>query len=316
MTETPEDVRDALASVTNDFEVREELLTTDRHVVHEVEFEGRRAVCKLARDDATGLHRDALVHEHVAESGAAPVPDLLVHGENCYVASFAAGGEYDGDAPREVRERRLRDAGTTLARVHEAFPFEAHGELRPADDRLELDARESWPDLFAEWVADWSDGLAGSDFADLGGDVVAFVRNHAAAFEDAGDPVLVHGDYEDDNLRFGDDGVSSVLDWEVARAAPGEFDLARAELGWFEKPHSPETDGDLRSALIAGYESVRPLPPGFDARRAVYRAALTLKPLRKVGEVGARADVPADELGVVMASFVRDRLDAARRDLR
>jgi aminoglycoside phosphotransferase (APT) family kinase protein len=310
-------VRDALASHTDDYEVRDELLSNDRHVVREVGFVGRRAVCKLARNsnDATGLHRDALVLRRIADSGAAPVPDLLVHGEEYFVASFAAGGDYDGDAPRELRKCRLRDAGATLARVHDAFEFEAHGELRPDDDRLELDARESWPDLFAEWVADWSDALAGTRFAGLGEEVRAFVSNHSAAFADAGPPVLVHGDYEDDNLRFAEDGVSSVLDWEVARSAPGEFDLARAELGWFEKPHSPENDGSLRTALTAGYESVRPLRDGFDARRATYRAALTLRPLRKVGEVGTRAAVPADELGDVMASFVRDRLDAARRNL-
>ncbi|MFC4450726.1 aminoglycoside phosphotransferase family protein [Halorussus aquaticus] len=309
-------IRDALASHTSDFEVREELLTTDRHAVYEIEFAGRRAVCKLARDDATGLHRDAIVHDRTADSGAVPVPDLLARGEDHYVTAFATGDEYDGDAPRSVRERRLRDAGATLARVHEAFSFEAYGELRPAGDTLELDATESWPDLFAEWVADWSDDLSGTRFSDLGTHVLAFVRDHAAAFETAGPPVLVHGDYEDDNLRFAEDGVSSVLDWEVSRSAPGEFDLARAELGWFEKPTSPESDGELRGALIAGYESVRPLPNGFDARRATYRAALTLRPFRRLAEIGTRAEVPADELGATMESFVRDRLDAARQDLR
>lgn len=314
MTE-PNDVRTALASHTNDFEVRDELMRTDRHVVREVDFGGRRAVCKLARGDPTGLRRDALVLRRVADSGAAPVPDLLARGDDHYVAEFASGSEYDGTLPRPVRERRLRDAGATLARVHDSVSFEAYGDLRPAGDRLELDARESWPDLFVEWVADWRDDLAGTRFTDLGGDVLGFVRNRAGAFEDAGGPVLVHGDYEADNLRFAGDGASSVLDWEVARSAPGEFDLARAELGWFEKPTSPEDDGDLRDALIASYESVRPLPDGFDARRAVYRAALTLKPLRKVEAVGTRADVPPDELGAVMASFVRDRLDAARRGL-
>lgn len=173
------DVRDALALLSDDYAVRDELLTTDRHAVYEVDFGGRHAVCKLAlTDDPTGLYRDTLVLRRVADSSAAPVPDLLVRGENCYVASYAPGGAYDGDAPREVRE------------------------------------------------------------------------------------------------------------------------------------------GDLRTALRAGYESIRPLPDGFDARRAAYRAALTLKPLRKVAEIGTRADVPADELGETMASFVRDRLDAARKGLR
>lgn len=316
MTEyPPEDVRNALASISDDFEIHGELMKTDRHVVHEVRFEGRPAVCKLARGDSTGLQRDALVLRRLADSDAVSVPDLLARDEDHYVAAFAPGGEYDGDAPRRIRERRLRDAGATLARVHEAFSFEAYGDLRPAGDRLELDARESWPDLFVEQVADWSDDLTKTRFADLGTDVLAFVRDHAAAFAEVRSPVLVHGDYEADNLRFAGDGVSSVLDWEVARSAPGEFDLARAELGWFEKPTSPEGDGDLRSALIAGYESVRPLPDGFEARRAVYRGALTLKPLRRVGEIGGRADAPGDELAATMESFVHDQLDFARRNL-
>jgi fructosamine-3-kinase len=315
MTAAEESIHDALAVHTDDFEVRKELMRTDRHVVHEVRFEGRRAVCKLARDDSTGFQRDALVLRRLADSDAVSVPDLLVRGEDHYVAAFAPGGEYDGDAPRRVRERRLRDAGATLARVHETFSFEAYGDLRPAGDRLELDACESWPDLFAEWVVDWSDDLAGTRFADLGTDVLAFVHDHATAFAEVGSPVLVHGDYEADNLRFAGDGVSSVLDWEVARSAPGEFDLARAELGWFEKPTAPEDDGDLRSALVAGYESVRPLPDGFEARRAAYRSALTLKPLQRVGEIAGRADAPGDELAATMGSFVYDQLDFARRNL-
>ncbi|UPW01529.1 phosphotransferase [Halorussus gelatinilyticus] len=323
MTTTEVRMRDALATHADDFAVRDELLTTDNHVVHEVEFEGQRAVCKLARGDATGLHRDALVLRRLADTDAVPVPRLLARGDDYYVSSFAPGGAYDGDAPRELRKRRLRDAGATLARVHgtAALQFETYGELRPAGDRLipdrlELDAAESWPDLFVGWVADWRDDLAGTRYADLGDEVLAFVRDHREAFADAGDPVLVHSDYEDDNLHFAGDGVSSVLDWEVARSAPGEFDLARAELGWFEKPVSPENDGDLRSALLAGYESARGLPDGFDARRATYRAALTLKPFRRVGDIGDRADVPADELAATMESFVRDRLDAAHDEWR
>lgn len=73
------DVRDALASLSNDYAVRDELQTTDRHAVYEVDFERRRAVCKLARgpDETTGLHRDALVLRRVADSGAAPVPNRL-----------------------------------------------------------------------------------------------------------------------------------------------------------------------------------------------------------------------------------------------
>jgi Ser/Thr protein kinase RdoA (MazF antagonist) len=314
MTTADQLVRDALASHTSDFEFRGEPLSNDRHVVREVTFRGERAVCKLAREDSTGVRRGALVLQRLADSDAVPVPDLLARGEDHYVASFAAGGEYDGTAPRQRRERRLRDAGATLARLHETVAFESPGELTPRDDHLDLDARESWAALFAEWVADWSDALTGTRFEALGEDVQAFVRDHPEAFAAAGDPVLVHADYGADNLRFDGDSVSSVIDWEVARSAPGEFDLVRAELGWFDDRESAETDRDLRTALFAGYESVRSLRDGFGVRRAVYRAALMVRRLRNAEAAAGQSEVSVGDLEAVIAPFVRDRLDAARAE--
>jgi Ser/Thr protein kinase RdoA (MazF antagonist) len=293
------------------YEPVRQLQTDDRNLVAEVIFEGTRAVCKVARNDPTGVDRDAALHERLRDREI-PLPTVLAAGEGCLVTEHC-GVSYDGDASREQRRAQLRAVGAAMARVHRQTAFEQYGDLRPSDDGLELVPDDSWRERFLAFAENRHGLHEGGRFEPVADATLTAVREHADALGDAGPPVLVHGDVEADNVRFEPEGtdIAAVVDWELARAAPGEFDLARAELGWFLKPSSPEAGSDLRGEIRDGYRSVRGLPPGSAARRRLYRAVLTLGPLSYVDDVADRAGVPTAELAESTVEYVYDCLDGA-----
>jgi Ser/Thr protein kinase RdoA (MazF antagonist) len=206
-----------------------------------------------------------------------------------------------------LRERRLRNAGATLATLHEETDFEAHGYLRARDDALELDAHGPWSDMLEAIVEGWTNDLEGTRFEDAGKTVLTFVRDNAERFDVADGPELVHGDFQPENVRFDGEQVVAVLDWEFSLAGAGEFDLCRTEREFFDWHDAPESDGDLRDALRAGYESVRPLPPEFEARREVYRAVLKLDPMRFFDEWKEQVEA-SDAMAQSMCEFVRESI--------
>jgi len=65
-----------------------------------------------------------------------------------------------------------------------------------------------------------------------------------------------------------DSDIVSVVDFEHALAAPGEYDYWRLALPQFEGPD--EIDDAIPRAFREAYESVHPIPPGFDRRRNLY----------------------------------------------
>ncbi|MFB6220105.1 MAG: phosphotransferase family protein [Halolamina sp.] len=294
------------------YEPIQQLQSDDRNLVAEVAFEGTHAVCKVARDEPTGVDRDAAIHELLRRRAIVQVPTVLAASEGCLVTEHR-GVSYDGGASLATRRARLRSVGATMARVHRATAFESVGDLRPTDDGLVLDADPSWRERFLAFTKQRRKLHDGGPFEHVADAVLDAVCEHAGIFADAGEAVLVHGDFEADNVRFQPDGtdVAAVVDWELARAEPGEFDLARAELGWFLKPSSPEAGSDLRGAIRDGYRTVRPLPPGSDARRRLYRAALTLGPLSYIDDVAERAGVPEEDLTDSTVTYIYDCLDDA-----
>lgn len=153
-------------------------------------------------------------------------------------------------------------------------------------------------------VEDWTDDLEGTRFEDVGETALTFVRDNAERFDVADGPDLVHGDFQPENVRFDRERVVAVLDWEFSLAGAGEFDLCRAKREFFDWHDAPEDDDVLRDALRAGYESVRPLPPRFEARREVYRAVLKLDPMRFFEEWKEQVEAP-DARATSMCEFAR-----------
>jgi Ser/Thr protein kinase RdoA (MazF antagonist) len=293
-----------------EYEPVRQLQTDDRNLVAEIRVAGRRAVCKVARDNPTGVNRDAAVHRFLRDREIVPVPEVLAAGDG-WVVTEHCGADYDADLPRARRERRLRTVGAALARLHRETGFERCGDLRPASDDVELVSGDPWPERFLAFTEKRHALHAGERFEPVADAVRDAVRAHESAFAAADDPVLVHGDFEDDNLRFASDGLAAAIDWERCRAEPGEFDLARAELGWFLKPSSPEAGGALKGCIRDAYRGERRLPPGSSGRRALYRAAMTLGPLSSVDEVAARAGVVKHELVESTVDYIYDCLDEA-----
>lgn len=74
--------------------------------------------------------------------------------------------------------------------------------------------------------------------------------------------VLNHHDLADHNLMFDEQGLVGVFDWEAAVVGDPVLDLASCPTWRTLYPREEE--------LLAGYQSVRPLPDNFEEKRSVY----------------------------------------------
>ncbi|NEU56759.1 phosphotransferase [Halorussus sp. MSC15.2] len=305
------DVGDALATYTDDYEIRRELPSRGPNGVYEVIVDGQTAVCKVARENNAHIGQRVFVAQYVGEQTTVPTPALLAAEDDYALFEWINGTPYRSNEVRDLRERRLRNAGAMLARLHTEADFASHGYLCAQDGQLDLDAKGTWSEMLETLVSRWCDDLAGTQFEEAGQSVRKFVRTHQDALNNADGPDLIHGDYQPANVLFDGERVVGVLDWEFSLVGSGEFDLCRAEREFFDWYDAPEEDDELRDALQEGYESVRPLPSGFTARREVYRGILKLDPMRffntwkdEVKEPAATADS--------MVAFVRSSLANAR----
>ncbi|GAA2133480.1 phosphotransferase family protein [Actinomadura napierensis] len=209
----------------------------------------------LRRDPPSSPDPDAMAREAALLASAAcagvPVPSLADHGDDLAGAPFMIMERLSGETiPRRllrdeafaaVRPRLARDLGGVLARLHTMAPvpglpdedpltaitayYEAFGEPRPA---VELALR---------WL-----------------------REHRPPA--SGRRTVVHGDFRNGNLMIAPDGVTGVLDWELAHLGdPAE------DLGWlcvkawrFGSPH-PAGGFGSRDDLLAGYAEAGGAPP-------------------------------------------------------
>lgn len=292
MTEDATPIEDALASQFDDYAVGDELHAVPPHRVHEVTVGGRRAVCKVATGPQAHLRRDARVLQHVARETSVPVPEMLAVGDGFYVTEWLASVP-DPDGP-DADIAWTRAAGAGLATLHAETAFDSPGVLRagdgaPAsgasgnssregtdrDGRLVVADRETTAGALATYLDDLRDGVVGTGYVDVVDDVVAFLEANPGTFEGhdgAGTPVLCHGNWLPDHVGVEGDEVTSVIDFERALVASAEHDYWRAALPLF---HGSESDEAVREAFRAGYESVRPLPPGFEQRRDLHWLAIT-----------------------------------------
>lgn len=325
------DVHDALASHADDHEVVRELHAVPPHVVHEVILDGTRAVCKLADGSATesagadrtagarpSVRREARVLRHVERETSVPVPHVLAVGEDHFVA------EWHEDAPESGVEPTLdaalaRAMGAGLATLHAETSFEATGFLR-ADDGLALDARPTWSETLRDLLVDRRDYLAGRGHADVADAALDFVLDHRELFDGAvssdrrrsGGPVLCHGNFLPDHATFRGGELACVLDFEHALAGPAEYDLWRTALPTFFAPHRNVGDG-LYDAFRGGYESVRALPDGVEARREAHWAVVSVSFLTALYvQRNWESEAEAERRAEWIREAIYDLLDAAR----
>lgn len=315
-------IRDALASLTDDFSLRGELHRTDRHHVHEVVVDGQPGVCKYALDDTDPepLAREVATVERVGRRTDLRVPDVLGRGTRFAVFSLVEGEPYTNDHPEPRRAERLRRLGRTLAALHDvsAVWFDEFGHLRLADAREELSV-DGDPDWGACWTALVDDWLARLDdtrdaaLAERVRRVTDEARNQGLF--DGLAPVLTHADAGPANVRFTDD-EPWLLDWEGAMAFPGEYDLARVHTGFVDRPDAVE-GAAFTEHLLAGYRTERSLPDGSTIRRRLYRATL----LAKFVPGGVRAaregliDAEPERFRADLLNSIDDRLTAVEEQL-
>lgn len=263
------DVHDALASHTEDFRVVSELHRIRPHATYEVQFEGRRAVCKLATDPEADVRAEARTIEFVREETLLPVPEVLAVGNYHFVAAWLDGLPTDPALDRA----RIEAMGRGLARLHDetADRFDATGHLREVSGGIDLDDPGPWSETLCALLRDRREYLADRGYAELAEEVLAFLREHADTFDAIRDAVLVHGNWLPEHVGVDGGEVVGVIDFEHALVGSPEWDYLRAVVPLF----SGEPDhGVPESAFREAYEAVRPLPAGFDDRREAYLVVL------------------------------------------
>lgn len=173
-------------------------------------------------------------------------------------------------APAEVTPAAAAEVGRTLARMHlagRAIPAARHRPSRYAfaaiEQRLDRVIAASDPAL-AEVVAILTDERAR---------LIAATAIRAAATTG-----IIHADLFRDNVLWVDGRITAVLDFEQASAGSLVYDLAVSlnDWCWVDGPIA-----NLASAMVAGYQDVRPLSGDdlmalpIEVRAAAWRFTIT-----------------------------------------
>ncbi|WP_132058781.1 phosphotransferase family protein [Halorussus amylolyticus] len=316
-------VQDVLASQTDDFEVHHKLHDVDPHAVYEVTFEGRKAVCKVSRGPRGAATIEGRVLRYVGRETTIPVPEILTVGAEGFVAAYC------DDAPEEPdpEERRLdsewlRVAGRALARLHDEATFDRPGLLTVDGDsadtntgiRVDADARATWSDALDDLLAVYHGALRGTEYATTVADAREFLSNHADRFDvfQSQEPSLLHGWFSPDHVAVSDGAVNRVIDFEHALVGSSEWDYWRTAMPLFEGG-GWEQPTDAREVFRSGYESVRPLPDGFEDRADAYRAFVAVSHLDSL-HTQRGIDDGTREIAEFLRSYVSDALGELRTE--
>ena len=301
----------ALESAFDEYSIEHRVRVGERNTVYSAAVDGRRAACKLTDCQPDVLAREARVQRAVARSTPVRCPAVYAAGDGYLVQEWLDGDAF-GDVTRREPEQ-FRTVGATLARLHAAAAdwFDGHGTLRLDDDGLAVEDPTDWPTRFTEFVESWAADLDGTPDADVGREVVEAVTAHRDSFRDT-PPVLVHGEASPDHVLLERADRVALIDWELAQAAPGEFDLVWAERDLLARPLDDDAHADRRRALHEGYADERPLGEGFDRRRDLYRAGFAMRELGLWHDPAQSVKRRRENHRERLRSFVFGRLDAVR----
>lgn len=204
----------------------------------------------------------------------------MVRGKAAALCTFLPG-----ISPTRPNAAQTRAAGAALARLHVALGnHSGHraNDLGPA----------AWPGLWAGRAAAaeaLEPGIAGRLDCDLA-DIAAGWPQPRGPDGKCLPAGTIHADLFPDNVLFTGDRVSGLIDFYFACTDLCAYDLAVMLNAWCFEPNGREFDLTRGRALIAGYESVRPL------------------------EAGERAALPLLARGAAMRFFLTRLADWARPD--
>jgi aminoglycoside phosphotransferase (APT) family kinase protein len=187
-----------------------------------------------------------------ARAAGVPVAELFDHGEGALGRAYLLMERLDGetiprrllrdDAYAAVRPRLAHRLGEVLARIHQIDRDQLPGLPR-------VDALGQLTELY-QGFAEARPAL------ELG---LRWLREHQPP--SAAD-TLVHGDFRTGNLMVGADGLSGVLDWELAHLGDPRQDLGwLCTKAWRFGSASPVGGFGPRADLMAGYAAGGGTPP-------------------------------------------------------
>ena len=206
------------------------------------------------RADPKDLPYFMAVKQHLAKKDF-PCPEPIegkdgvvlreLEGRPAVIVSFL-----DGLSPNRPNTAQCRALGENLARMHQAlqdFTMERRNTLGPA----------SWPVLWkgrSATAEDLQPGLSALIESDL--DATAKARAQSPDLPRG----TIHADLFPDNAFFIGDEFSGVIDFYFACTDALAYDIAVCLNAWAFEDGS-EYNFSKGAALLAGYESVRPLEP-------------------------------------------------------
>ncbi len=221
------------------------------NTLYELQTEGDRYVLRIAEGGRTKAEvafelalLGYLASAHFPVAPAAPGV-LTVRGKPAILFHYVAGEE----VPLEgVTPTRLLELGTKLGRLHElsdGFSQRLANRYGPAFLDGAITALEHHPRADAEVRA-----------------IIPLLRDEKDAWQQLSALPLgaIHADLFRDNVRFLGDRIAAILDWEMACTDLYALDLAITLNDWTFTAEG-HFDPSLVRALVAGYQSQRPLRP-------------------------------------------------------
>lgn len=155
----------------------------------------------------------------------------------------------NGISAKRPPASQARAAGAALAKLHIAlsdYGQERTNDLGPQD----------WPNMWAQ-MQDSAESLEPGIVAAVNQDLDVFASEWPTGLPRG----TIHADLFPDNVLFLGDQVSGLIDFYFACTDFLAYDLAVMLNAWCFEPNGREFDMVKGRALIAGYESVRPLSP-------------------------------------------------------
>lgn len=192
----------------------------------------------------------------------------------------------------EVEPGHVEQVGALLARAHLALrPFRGHR------------ANPYGAPVLAAWLSNLKHAEVEQDLIARLDDALRWVLRHRRPLPRG----VIHGDLFINNTKWHRGRLDAVFDWEMAGRDHLALDVAITLNAWCwrrEPSGGGAFDDELASALLRGYQSVRPLAPserrGFHVECCLGALRFTLSRIRDFGTQGEPAEVlsafaPKDE---------------------
>jgi len=258
----------ALAAVEEPPVEVEQIARGNRKQTAIARFAARGPVVVQVCTERIWLHTEAALLRELRQRTFVPVPPVLAAGTHDGVAymltAYVAGDDLHSSfasVDGETRRDLARWFGKALARLHEAFAFDAYGRLALSDGAFVAE-RGDWEAWFREYGRRAVDRLP-AEFDPLRDDLRALVATAPAADPPAR---LFPWDFRPGNALVADGSITAVLDWEAPLAAAPALSAAKSEYlvaDWYVADPEP-----LRRAFRDGYTAVRAYPEIRPAHRA------------------------------------------------